>query len=89
MVKTLIVFVLGLLVNVLGRKTYLVKSEHNLKIQPAVVQATTYDCQKCVLKNDNDYVCVDWSGKWELGWSFYQTQTDDYLYRLRLELYSK
>lgn len=35
------------LVVVDARKTYLVKSENNLKLQPAVVQATTYDCSWC------------------------------------------
>jgi len=54
-----------------GRKTYLVKSENNLKLQPPVVQKTTYDCTKCLFKNDNDQYCVDYGVDWEIGWNWY------------------
>ena len=72
-----------------ARKTYFVKTENNLKLQPPVVQATKYDCSGCYMENDNDYICADWGMDWELGWNWYQEQEDDVHYRMRLELYTK
>lgn len=54
-----------------SRKSYLVKRDHNLKLQPAVVQQTTYDCTRCWFKNDNDQSCVDYGADWEIGWNWY------------------
>ena len=54
-----------------ARKTYLVKQEHDLRMQPPVVQQSTYDCQKCWFKNDGDFACIDYGADWEVGWNWY------------------
>lgn len=69
-----------------ARKTYLVKTEQNLKTMPRV---RDYDWQKCLKETEDDFFCVDIDINWEIGWEWYQEQVEDNMYRLRLELYSK
>ena len=52
-----------------ARKTYLVKSENNLALQPRVL---AYDCSKYLFKNDNDYAGIQYTVNWELGWNWIQ-----------------
>ena len=56
---------LGVIAN--ARKTYLVKSENNLALQPRVLG---YDCSKLLFKNDNDYAGLQYTVNWELGWNW-------------------
>ncbi len=82
--KALFLLVLGVAVN--ARKTYLVKSENNLALQPRVL---AYDCQKLLFKNDNDYAGLQYTVNWEIGWTWVQEQNPGQHYHLRLEIYTK
>ena len=70
MVFKLVCLTALLISSVVSRKSYLVKSEHNLKMQPKV-QASSYACQECWFKNDDDEACVDYEWAWSMGWNWY------------------
>ena len=64
-VKGMLLLAFALMSN--ARKTYLVKSENNLALQPRVLG---YDCSKYLFKNDNDYAGIQYTVNWELGWNW-------------------
>jgi hypothetical protein len=64
-VKSMLLLAFALMSN--ARKTYLVKSENNLALQPRVLG---YDCSKYLFKNDNDYAGIQYTVNWELGWNW-------------------
>jgi hypothetical protein len=51
-----------------ARKSYLVKTERNVKEMPRV---RGYDYQRCPRKNEDNYYCIDADVNWEIGWEWY------------------
>ena len=68
-----------------ARKTYLVKSENNLLLQPRV---QNFNCNNYIFKNNDDYAGLQYSLNWQMGWNWYQEVVTNSHYRFRLELYT-
>ena len=72
-----------------GRKSYLVKEQNDLRLQPPVLTASGYDCSKLLFENDDDTAYLQYDIDHEFGWLWYQEILEYQRYRVRLELYSQ